>query len=242
MRGIMIACAFFCVACQGERGPAGDDGEDGTDGTDGQTGPQGPMGDQGLQGLLGPMGAAGPAGPMGAMGLRGAEGPRGPSGSPGTAASSGGGGSSYRPSSFVGCAATLDLLDGAMPGQDQQPDSIVQYSITVYSNDDVEVRCFALLGSVESPQFSAYYPSITMGAATAACEVTADYPPYPGSGGIPGYWHLQLTNGVPSATYVDNDVNHPLDGQGFTFVDNDCSAFVMDLGGMWYASTLAEAL
>jgi hypothetical protein len=98
------------------------------------------------------------------------------------------------------------------------------------------------MGARESPQYSAYFPAITMGAATATCDITADYPPYPGNGGVAGYWHLQLMNGVPAATYVDPDLNHPLDGLGFTFMDDDCAAFVMDLGGMWYASTLAEAL
>jgi hypothetical protein len=243
---MMIACALLlCAACQGERGPAGEDGEDGEDGMDGQTGPQGPMGEQGLMGLQGAMGAAGPqgaSGPAGPQGEMGARGPTGSSGSQGSAAQSVGGGSSYRPSAFVGCAATLDLVDGNMLGEDGQGETIVQYILTQYSNDDIEVRCFAVLGAHESPQYSAYFPSITMGAATASCDVTADYPPYPLNGGIPGYWHLQLMNDMPTATYVDPDPNHPLDGQGFTFAEDDCAAFVMDLGGKWYSSTLAEAL
>jgi Collagen triple helix repeat (20 copies) len=248
MRRKMIACALLlCAACQGERGPAGEDGEDGEDGMDGQAGPQGPMGEQGLMGLQGAMGAIGETGPAGPSGPKGDTGPRGPTGAPGSAGSQGAsaqgvGGSGYRPASFVGCAATLDLVDGDTLGEDGIGETIVQYILTTYSNGDVEVRCFAVLGTHESPQYSAYFPSITTGAETASCDVTSDYPPYPMNGGVPGYWHLQLTNRMPSATYVDSDLNHPLDGQGFMFAEDDCAAFVMDLGGMWYASTLAEAL
>ncbi len=244
MLRILIACALLCAACEGERGPAGEDGTDGEDGVDGTAGPQGPMGEQGLMGLQGEVGMKGEAGPAGPAGPKGDVGARGPSGASGTAGSStsSAGGSSYRPASFVGCAASLDLLDANGLGEDGSAETLVQYILTTYSNDDVEVRCFAAIGASESPQYSAYFPSITMGAATAACDITADYPPFPGSGGIPGYWHLQRMNGTPSATYVDPDFNHPLDGQGFTFTDDDCAAFVMDLGGMWYPSTLAEAL
>jgi hypothetical protein len=136
----------------------------------------------------------------------------------------------------------LDLLDSNGLGEDGTGETIVQYILTRYSNDDVEVRCFAAMGARESPQYSAYFPAITMGAATATCDITADYPPYTSNGGVAGYWHLQLMNGTPSASYVDPDLNHPLDGLGFTFMDGDCAAFVMDLGGMWYPSTLGEAL
>ena len=250
MRWVVIAYALLIAACQGERGPAGEDGEDGKDGVDGETGAQGADGAQGLQGLPGPMGPPGERGERGAQGAKGDQGDTGdrgaagPAGSAGSqaAAASGAGGASYRPASFVGCGVLLDLLDGAQLGEDGEADTVVQYAITIFSNDDVEVRCNAVLGAKESPQFSAFYPSITMGAQTATCDVTADYPPYPSGGGRPGYWRMQLNEGVPTATYVDDDLNHPLDGSGYTFVDADCGSFVMDLGGKWYAATLADAL
>lgn len=240
---VMIACALFCAACQGERGPAGEDGDDGTDGVDGQTGPQGPMGEQGLTGLPGANGEPGPEGPAGVSGPKGADGARGPAGTPGSSASSTAtGGSSYRPSAYVSCGATLDLLDGATLGEDAQPDTVVSYTIMKYSNDDIEVTCYAVLGARESPQFSAYYPAVTQGSLTGTCEVTSDYPPYPSGGGSPGYWRLELMSATPAATYVDDDLNHPLDGNGFVFEEGNCLSFVMDLGGKWYSSTLAEAL
>jgi hypothetical protein len=242
MRRTMIACALFCAACQGERGPAGEDGDDGKDGIDGELGLQGPMGEQGLMGLQGAMGTPGPEGPNGTSGPKGADGARGPAGAPGSTANSVGGGSSYRPAGYVSCGAQLDLLDGATLGEDGSVDTVVAYTIMRYSNDDIEVGCYALLGANESPQFSAYYPAITQGALTAPCEVTSDYPPYPGGGGSPGYWTFELMNGMATASYTDADLNHPLDGDGFVFAENNCVAFVMDLGGMWYSSTLAEAL
>jgi hypothetical protein len=242
MRRIMLACALFYAACQGERGPAGEDGEDGTDGTDGQSGPQGPMGEQGLMGLQGPIGATGPEGPKGATGAKGTDGARGPSGAPAATSNSASGGSSYRPAGYVSCVAQLDLLNGATLGEDGVAETIVSYTIMRYSNDDIEVTCYALLGTSESPQYSAYYPAITQGSVSATCEVASDYPPYPGNGGIPGFWTLELMNGMPTAAYTDADTNHPLDGEGFVFAENSCASFVMDLGGMWYSSTLAEAL
>lgn len=249
MRWIVIAYALVlstvASACEGEPGPAGKNGKDGADGLDGERGEQGPTGAQGLQGLPGPMGPAGERGERGAMGEKGDEGdpgPAGPAGAQGTSSTSSGGGSSYRPSSWVVCGVTLDLLDGATLSEDGDADTFVQYMLTTYSNADVEVRCNAILGTAESPQYSAYYPGITALAESATCEVTADYPPYPGNGGAPGFWKLELVDGVPGATYVDADLNHPLDGSGYTFMEDDCAAFVMDLAGKWYPATLGEAL
>lgn len=243
MRRLMIVCALLCAACQGERGPAGEDGEDGTDGEDGQTGPQGPMGEQGFAGPQGATGDTGPQGPSGPAGPMGADGARGPSGVPSSTSSSVGGGSNYRPSAYVRCAAQLDWLNGVTPGSDGQPESLVSYSIMKYSNDDVEVTCYAILGALESPQFSAYYPAPTAGAMSGPCSVISDYPPYPAAGaGSQGYWTVSLQMGVPTAAYTDDDPGHPLDGESFAFEDADCAAFVMDLGGKWYTSTLAEAL
>jgi Collagen triple helix repeat (20 copies) len=240
----LLVCVFVCAACKGDPGAAGEDGKDGTDGMDGMDGIQGPMGEQGLTGLPGPTGPMGPEGPPGMNGAKGADGARGPAGPSGmAAASSGDGGSSYRPKSFVSCGGLLDFLNGSMPGSDGTEDTIIQYSVTTYSNDDVEVRCFAVLGADESPQFSAYYPSITMGSLTAACSVTLDYPYGAGGGVSPGYWAFELDmNHMPIATYNDDDAGHPLDQEGVTFMDANCSSFVMDLGGMWYESTLTEAL
>jgi hypothetical protein len=242
MGRIVIACALLCAACQGERGPAGEDGRDGKDGVDGQSGAQGPQGDQGVVGLIGPMGEQGLAGPAGPTGAKGADGARGPSGAPASTSNSVGGGSSYRPAAWVACAAQLDLISGSSLGQDGTADTFVSYSVTKYSNDDSEVRCFAALGAEEAPQFTAYYPSIANGAETAPCEVTLDYPPYPPGGGSPGFWHMEVTNGIPNATYMDADAAQALDGQGFDFAAQNCQAYVMDLGGTWYESTLAEAL
>lgn len=247
MRRIVIVCVLMCAACagcQGERGPAGENGKNGDDGTDGQSGPQGPMGEQGFAGPQGPMGDSGEQGPAGPSGPKGADGARGPAGTAGAMTSSTGGGSSYRPSSYVNCVAQLDLVDGPTTlGQDNEPDTVVNYTIMMYSNDDVEVSCFAVFLSTESPQYAAYYPAIRKDASLAHCGVSADLPPYPANGrSVAGFWDLSVASGVPTALYNDDDPGHPLDGTGFMFNDDNCDSWVMSLGGMWFESTLADAL
>ena len=244
MRRMLIACTMLCLACQGETGPAGRSGKNGRDGMDGAIGPQGPMGEQGLAGLPGPTGPEGPRGPAGPAGAKGAEGERGMAG-PAGASSTGSlstGASSYRPTAFIGCGVTLDLIDGSSLGEDGVADSVLEYSLTIFSNDDVEVRCAGALGTIESDNYSAYYPGVTMGAQLAACAVTVDYPPYPQNGGRPGHWLMQIDEQKLVAVYADPDLNHPLDGSGYEFTDADCASFVMDLGGKWYPATLADVL
>ena len=239
MRVTCIACLLMCFACQGERGPAGRNGRNGVDGDDGETGLQGPMGMQGAQGLPGPMGVKGETGAAGPPGTNGERGPAGPAGQPSIGAMSTGG-NAYRPSGWARCVAVLDLLDGAELGEDDIPDTALEYALTVFSNDDVDARCGAVVAGSGAVMSSAYYPGVTNLAAVAPCSITADYPPFPQGGSIPGYWELTLEEGVPTATYYDNDTNHPLDGITFEYVEEDCDAFVMDLGGMWYESSLAE--
>jgi hypothetical protein len=239
MRCSWMACVLLMAACEGERGPAGRSGADGRDGEDGPPGEQGTMGAQGVMGLPGARGAEGPAGPAGPQGEPGADGARGADGPPGSIAA--GGGFSYRPSGFVGCVVLLDLLDGSGLGEDGTADTAVEYAITAYSNDDVSVRCNATVGA-ETAAFSAYYPAITNGAASGTCDATADYPPYPAGGGSPGFWRLQITDTGLSAVYFDADLNHPLDGSAYDFIENDCSAFVMDLSGEWHDAALTDVI
>lgn len=62
------------------------------------------------------------------------------------------------------------------------------------------------------------------------------------NGGRPGHWAMQIDEQKLVAVYSDPDLNHPLHGSGYAFTDTDCAAFVMDIGGMWYSSMLAEIL
>jgi hypothetical protein len=237
MRSCLIIFALMYAACQGERGPAGEDGEDGLDGEDGETGPQGAMGEQGAMGLPGAPGSEGAEGPPGAKGADGARGAPGPAGMNGT---SSGAGSTYRPAAFVGCAVLLDLLDGIQSGEDGDGDTILTYNVTIFSNDDLEVRCAVELLGVGSDSTSEYYPSVTVGATTGPCLVTADLPPYPQGASAPGYWRMTIAPPSLSAAYHDVDPGHPRDGDGYTFIEDDCNAFVMDLGGTWHPSMLTD--
>jgi hypothetical protein len=135
----------------------------------------------------------------------------------------------------------LDLVDASGLGEDGVADTAVEYALTVYSNDDVAVRCNATLGA-EASAFSAYYPAITNGAASGTCDATADYPPYPPGGGSPGFWRLQIGDTGLSALHFDADLNHPLDGSSYEFVENDCSAFVMDISGEWHDAAISDVL
>lgn len=192
------------------------------------------------EGPAGPMGERGPRGADGSDGDPGEEGPRGPAGADGEVASD-----AYRPLFFVGCLAQADLVtvDSGSPdlGTDGIDESSFEYSVTLFSNGDVQANCSTGAGAVEESSEANYFPSVTNGAASGSCFTALDYPPFLSGDMTVGSWRYSLDGGDGPATEY-REAGHPLDGFVFLFEENDCSVYVMNDDGKWADSSLGEAL
>jgi len=196
---------------------------------------------QGPEGERGPQGIAGPTGPRGTQGAVGAT---GPPGTPGVTAFSGAAGAQaavYRPVFFVACTAGLDLIGtGGVLGTDAIGETLLVYNVTIYSTDDVSVDCTVSTGSAASGSDSRFLPSVTTGAAVAACMASGDYPPYPPPPSNAGFWRFVVANSGPSVVYVDDDPGHPLNGFKHLFSEAECHAFALDDSLEWRDVTLGD--
>lgn len=230
----MRACALvLCVAvaaCEGPRGPAGEAGERGQRGETGNDGKPGKNGADGADGEDGARGLPGARGPAGETG------PRGPAGPAGGDAD-GGAGRGYGPGLWIACTGLLDLIGaGGTLGTDGTPETLLDYRVTAFVGQDVDVQCATGKGG-ESASGGGYFPATTAGANTAACLTGNDYPP---TGTEAGFWKYEIVHGSgPRATYNDLDVGHPLAGDFYAFTESDCTVLVND-GDAWEASTLAD--
>lgn len=184
----------------------------------------------GAEGPTGQAGLRGPAGPMGERGEIGEPGKDAPSAS------------AYRPLYWVACVATLDLIRSGASDLERGADGIgetaLQHSLLLYTDHDVEVQCSAAIGRAQSSSLAIYYPSITVGAKSALCNVNADYPA--GTGNTVGYWSFSVENGGPQATYKDPDNPLDLDGYVYKFAESDCSSDTLDDDGVWSRVTLSD--
>jgi hypothetical protein len=222
----LVLLAMYCVlaACcgdaaegamgiQGFSGPAGKNGRDGADGADGRPGKDG---------------AEGPPGERGAMGLQGA---------PGRDAVAD---ELYRPLEWFGCVRLLDLIASNGPGADGINETSLTYEMLRYSNGDVETSCTSGLGSAISASDHGHYPAVTMGARTGGCIASGTDYPQTTNDLIAGLWEYGMSP-QPHATYRDA-AGHWLDGTTFTFVANDCHAYVADDKGIWQDASLNDVL
>lgn len=197
-------------------------------------------GDDGINGENGAMGARGPAGPRGESGQQGPAGNAGPMGAPGRDGKDAAA-SSYRPHAFVGCSVVLDLVASGGLGMDGVTETYFDYSVIEFSNGDLSVACEAGLGAAESASDGSYYPVVVNGATTAACITSVDYPPYvTGPSGHVGEWIFRIGAAGPEATYRDDDSGHPLDGDTYRFIENDCNVWLMSDAGEWADAALSD--
>lgn len=182
-------------------------------------------------------GPRGPAGPPGEPGDRGPQGPAGEAGG-GVAA-----GAAYRPLFWIGCSFVADVVDGAALtiGEDGIAESSFAYRATLFSNGDVQVSCATSVGGAESAAGGGYFPAVTVGASNGSCLTGVDLPPFNlAAVEMAGFWTYSISADGPRVVYTD-DAAHPANGMGFMFEENDCSVFVLDDGGEWSDSSLAEA-
>lgn len=219
MRTMKIALLVtFCVLA------ACGDPSDGATGLQGIPGPPGKNGTNGADGKPGRDGAEGPQGERGPTGLQGA---------PGKDAA----GSGYRPTFWVGCTRTLDLINSSGPGTDGLNETALSYTWILYSNHDVDASCTAELGSAQAGSSTTYFPATRVGAANGGCVATSDYPPIQTTVGL---WDFTTTATGPQAKYVD-EPGHWLNGRVIVFVENDCSVQQMDASGIWKDAALSDA-
>lgn len=201
------------------------------------------------------MAAAGCAGAAGTQGPAGPQGPKGDPGPPGSttyanaagSAANGAGSSApavYRPRFWIGCQALLDLLDGSsstvMPGHDGINETKLDYTLTVYTSNDVDVSCIAAAGSAQSGSDSAFYPSVTVGASKGTCVADDDLPPFPPPPSQVGGWDFDVEQRGIVATYEDDDPGHPLNGYAHVFTQAECNANKLDDDLKWTQVTLAD--
>lgn len=125
-----------------------------------------------------------------------------------------------------------------MLGQDRITETSLEYTVTVFNNDDVDVGCTAAAGSAQDSSDTNYYPATVNGAATGGCQASVDLPPFPQGIGNVGYWEFTAQRG-PIAVYNDGDAGHPLDGFKYTFVQADCSTQALGADLTWKLTTLA---
>jgi hypothetical protein len=130
---------------------------------------------------------------------------------------------------WLGCNAGLDLVTG------NGNETNLHYSVTLYSNGDVEVGCNADLGTAQNGAGYQYYPSTTTGSSTGGCFAAYDL----NSGGtVAGLWYFKVSTGSKLvATYQDEGDSH--NGTTYTFKDADCNAYATDSSGEWVQSTLS---
>lgn len=175
---------------------------------------------------------AGPQGPIGQQG------PRGEKGDPGSAAGSG---SFYKPRYWVSCAAALDVVSVVngveMSVADGIKETLLEYTLTLYSDGDVDVSCSAGIGTEQSGAGAHYYPRVTQGADTAGCTASADYAP--GTGRAAGFWDFMIQSG-PQAVYTDADNPFGLDMHVYRFAENDCNSYLLSDDAGWSAVTLSD--
>jgi hypothetical protein len=234
-RLLLVVCAFACAQCSGATGPQGANGRDGRQGVDGPRGATGP------QGPAGPPGKDAPAAGSGMIvsAVSASSSAAGAIAMPPSAAD-------YRPLFWVSCVAALDLIapssnGGIQPGQDGGKETGLSYNVTLYTNHDVQVDCMSAAGS-DSGSGGGFYPGVTMGAETGVCLASTDLPPFPPPPGNVGFWDFQIGKGIgPSATYMDADPGHPLNGFTHTFDDSECKAWVLGEDLEWTEVTLAAA-
>ena len=231
------------LACEGDAGPQGEPGETG------EEGPRGPMGAKGEQGDEGP---AGPRGPMGAMGEQGERRrSRRPARRDGRAWRQGrarragparrpcSAGSGYAPRLYFDCSAAFNLvLANGMPGQDAIFETQLDYSATLFTNDDADTHCSGALDGNEVLPAGAYFPGMTDEAENADCDLPLDMPQT--TDATIGDWHFRIDADGPFAEYDDDPANQ-LDGDQVEFDDTSCDVWVTDENGDWEESTIAEA-
>lgn len=176
----------------------------------------------------------GPPGPSGLEGRPGARGAEGPQGKPGS--------SGYRPVFWVSCGVTLDIIRITAAGLERAPDglkeTLLRYSLVVYSDGDVEVDCGAGIGTAQEGSASAYYPEPTQGASTGGCIASADFGD---TGPSAGFWSFDVATGsAPRAAYVDADNPVGLNGYSYKYSDSDCHADMLGADGKWTEVTLSD--
>lgn len=189
----------------------------------------------GCAGADGSDGSVGPQGARGATGEQGAEGPAGADGAPGEDAHS------YRPVAWVACLKTLDLLaigtSGAIRQADGAEETQLDYSFTLYSNDDVDTRCGSAIGSAQADSGDRYYPSWAQGSATGGCTTRVNYPD---TGNAVGAWYFEVIDGEgPRASYSDPDASNLWDGASYKYTDADCTVLLAP-DGEWVEMQLAD--
>jgi hypothetical protein len=149
--------------------------------------------------------------------------------------------SGYRPHAFIGCGVVLDLVASGGLGMDGVTETYLDYSVIEFSNGDLSVACEAGLGAAESASDGSYYPVVVNGATTAACTASVDYPPHViGPTGHVGGWAFRIGAAGPEATYHDDDSGHPLDGDAYRFIENDCNVWLMSDAGEWSDAALSD--
>jgi hypothetical protein len=173
---------------------------------------------------------------LGLAACQGPAGPVGPAGPPGAAAGGGAtvysGSAGYQPKFWFACDVALNLM-----GTDTLETGL-GYSVTLFSNHDAQVNCYAELGIQQSGSASNYYPSITNGAMGGTC--IASYDLHPDDNNVSGAWDFEVTDVAVVSTYHDRgDVS---DGMVYTFVDADCTAARMDSTGTWIETTVSALL
>lgn len=143
-----------------------------------------------------------------------------PDTSPGAAGSSSVG---YQPIFWADCHAARDLINA-----DGLNETLLAYTVTGFSNHDLDVSCTAALSSNSASQ-SRYLPSVIDGARDGACIAGLDFPPsLPGSEN--GWWKFSIVvdgaAGGPIAQYNDVDPGHPLNGFTYRFTESNCAIYV----------------
>jgi hypothetical protein len=175
------------------------------------------------------------------MGEPGQQGEQGPPGKQGGAAGSAAV-AVYRPTFWVGCVSTMDLISASGSGvqrvADGMDESILEYTVTIYSDHDVQVTCEAAIGSAQAGSSGQYYPSTTKGSSTGHCSASADYSPPVGT--TAGFWRFEIDADGPVATYDDPDDPLGLDGFMYRFTQNDCNTYSLGEDGTWNQVTLSD--
>lgn len=210
-----VATMLLC-ACTGPVGPVGPPGADGIDGNDGMDGENGR---DGIDGQNGEDGTDGRDGMDGQDGEDGKDGENGKDGEDVTALSV-----------WLTCSVDLDLIG------DSRKETSFSYTTIFYSNGDVEVECDTRLGSAQDDFSHSYYPSVVNGAQSGYCSAASDYPPDDLTAGI---WAFSFDEGGPKATYHD-DPAHPMNGNYYEFVNDDCFANVANSDGSWSRAELHD--
>lgn len=186
--------------------------------------------------LSGTTACQGEPGPRGVDGL---DGDRGPQGYPGAGYDQAGAAAQhYRPLGWVGCTASLDLvsLSAMALGQDGVDETGLNYTVTAFSNGDLDVSCDSSIGSAQSGAGGRYFPATLAGAQDGSCQSYSDYPP---TGAVAGYWGFSIEEGGPRATYSD-EAGHPLLGRVYAFTDSDCTALRLDDSDEWSRISLGS--